>query len=104
MTITKPGANFRTPDAGRREEAITEYDEAIRLDAQYADAYVNRGASYDRLGEYQRAIQDYDKAIQLDPDYVMAYVGRALTYVIWGQDAKADADKAKATTSLSRNG
>lgn len=30
---------------GRIEEAIAQFDEAIRLDLQYADAYYNRGRS-----------------------------------------------------------
>ena len=52
---------------GRLDEAVAEYDEAIRLDPRYAKAYGNRGVVYTALGQHQRAIQDFDEAIRLDP-------------------------------------
>ena len=33
-------------DEGRLTDALTEYDKAIRLDPQLADAYANRGRAY----------------------------------------------------------
>lgn len=56
-------AGVELQEQGRLEEAIAEYDEAIRLDPQDAVVYYNRGFAYDDLGQHQRAIQDYDEAI-----------------------------------------
>ncbi|MGH6907325.1 MAG: tetratricopeptide repeat protein [Aestuariivirga sp.] len=48
--------------------AIADYDKAIALNPEYAEAYNNRGNAYYRKGKYDRAIADYDKAIALNPE------------------------------------
>lgn len=50
------------------EKAREEYSKAIALDANYADAYNNRGASYRESKLFDQALQDYNKAIALKPD------------------------------------
>ncbi len=49
------------------EEAIDEYDEAIRLDPWLDEAYTQRGLAYAGMGQFQRAIQDFNVAITLNP-------------------------------------
>ena len=71
------------------------YDEAIRPDPQYEDAYYNRGIAYDNLGQYEWAIQDYDQAIRLNPDYWVTYDNRSSSYDALGQHQKAQSDKDK---------
>ena len=66
---------------GRIPEAIEHYDEAIRLQPDYAYAYNKRGNLYGKIGEYQQAINDYTEAIRLQPDYALAYNNRGNTYV-----------------------
>lgn len=80
----------------RWEEAISEFDEAIRLDPQFAPAYLNRGGAYFRLGQFERAIQEFDEAVRLNPRFAEAYVGRAVAYTVLGRDSEAqqDADRA----------
>ena len=53
-------------------DAIADYDEAIRLKPDYADAYYKRGNAKDALGQLDAAIADYDEAIP-QPDDVVAY-------------------------------
>lgn len=83
---------------GQYKNAIRDYNEAIRLDPQFAYAYNNRGKAYEALGQYQRAIQDYDEAIRLDelnsPDsYVfIKYINRGNAYKQLGQYDRALAD------------
>ena len=55
-------------DLGQHFAAIADYDIAIRLNPDDADAYYNRGNAKDHLGQYFAAIADYDIAIRLDPD------------------------------------
>ena len=73
-------AGVRLYDQGQLEEAIAEYDEAIRLDPQASGHYNNRGLAYYDLNEYRRAIEDYDEAIRLDPSASQTYNNRGLAY------------------------
>jgi len=49
----------------RYEEAIAAYDQAIRLDPNYALAYYNKGCALDNLGRSKEARYCYEKARQL---------------------------------------
>ncbi len=95
-SLSKAEKHFNTGgelyDQGRLEEAIAEYDEAIRLDPQLTLAYNNRAATYVNLGQYQKAIQDYDKVIRLNPQLVVAYNNRGFAYDELGQHERAIQD------------
>ena len=71
------------------DSAIKDYDEAIRLKPDYAEAYNSRGNAKSAKGDYDGAIKDYDEAIRLKPDYTEAYNNRVST-----KDAKGDYDSA----------
>ncbi len=81
---------------GRIQEAIAEYDEAIRLQPESFGAYNNRAVAYDSLGQSERAIQDYAEAIRLDPEEFVTYYNRSLIYRDLGllQQAIEDLDEA----------
>ena len=53
-----------------------DYDIAIRLKPDDAEAYNNRGQAKYPLGQYTAAIVDYDIAIRLKPDHAEAYNNR----------------------------
>jgi len=62
----------------RLAPAIEDFDEAIRLNPNFAEAFDGRGDAY-RLGsDPNHAIADYDKAIELKPDYADAFKGRGM--------------------------
>lgn len=63
------------------ERAIQDYNKALELNPNLAEAYNNRGflCMYE-LKQYERAIQDFDKAIQLDTKYITSYANLAFTY------------------------
>jgi Tfp pilus assembly protein PilF len=71
---------------------IADYNEAIELNPNHADAYYKRGDAYDELGEYEKAIADYNKAIELDPNHALAYLNRGCAYGEIGEYGKAIAD------------
>ncbi|PZV22794.1 MAG: hypothetical protein DCF12_20155, partial [Snowella sp.] len=54
-------------DSGDYQGAIADYNQAIKLNPDYALAYCNRGNSKVNLGDYQGAIADYNQAIKLNP-------------------------------------
>jgi len=76
----------------RHADAVALYDEIIRLDPDYAEAYNNRGIAYRNKGEHDRAIADYDRAIALKPDCAEAYVNRGVAYDVKGEHDRAIAD------------
>jgi tetratricopeptide (TPR) repeat protein len=51
------------------EKAIADYSEAIRLNKDYADAYLKRALCYKKCGQKDEAIRDYNKLINLDSRY-----------------------------------
>jgi tetratricopeptide (TPR) repeat protein len=52
------------------EQAIADYDEAIRLEPEAA-TYHSRGLAKLHLQQYEQAIADYDEAIRLEPAQIM---------------------------------
>ena len=91
-------AGVKLVEQEKWNEAIAEYDEAIRLDPKLAQAYYNRGNAYANLGQHQRAIQDYDEAIRLDPKLAPAYGNRAVAYTALRRDQEAESDIATVET------
>ena len=55
-----------TINSANISHAIADYNEAISLKPDYAEAYYNRGNAYYKLDQYQQAIEDYNKAIYLE--------------------------------------
>src|SRR5262249_17465732 len=74
---------------GDTDAAISDFTEAIKLDAKYALAYKNRGIGHFKKGEYDAAIQDLDQAVQLSPGLWPAYATRGDAY-----RQKGDIDRA----------
>jgi Flp pilus assembly protein TadD len=53
---------------GQYKQAIQDYDEAIRLNPQDAEAYYVRGLIYGELGKSDEAARDFAKAKELGYD------------------------------------
>src|ERR1700690_1293572 len=62
---------------GRYKEARKNFDRAIKLDKNYANAYANMAVVYYKEGSYAKSIRYYDKAIQLDGPQAVFYNNRA---------------------------
>jgi tetratricopeptide (TPR) repeat protein len=77
------------------DKAITDFTEAIRLDTENKEAYINRGLAYYLKNDYDQAIEDYTKTIQLDPENMKAYSRRGLAYYFYNEYDKAIADFTK---------
>src|SRR6266446_3926055 len=60
---------------GRSDEAVIHYNEAIRLQPYYADAYYNRGSVLFAKGRTDEAVADWEKTLQIEPGYADAHTG-----------------------------
>ena len=59
--------------AGRIEEAIAHYEQALRLKPDYADAHYNLGNALRKGGKGQDAVEHLEQAIRINPDYAEAH-------------------------------
>ncbi len=64
---------LKTADVNER---LRSYGEAIRLNPQYADAFLGRGGGRVRTGDLDGAFRDYSEAIRLNPNSAIAYYNR----------------------------
>ncbi len=51
----------------RYDEALEDYDAAVRIDPEYAVAYHKRGMAWYCKGKFDKAFEDMDEASRLDP-------------------------------------
>lgn len=82
--------------AGRVDEAIAGYSEAIRLVPGYTRAYNRRGVLYQQQGKLGEAVADYTTAIGQLPNEANFYFNRASAYRAQGKMFNAQADLTKA--------
>ena len=71
--------------------SISDFDKAVELNPDSAEAYFYRGRAKDRSNQFASAVADFDKAIELQPDYVEAVHYREIAkrkafddYIAWG--------------------
>jgi len=83
-------------EAGRYDQALQEFNEALKLKPNDASLYDYRGMAYRCKGQDEKAIQDFNKAMELDPKFARAYRNRGMVYFDKGDFDKSLADLKKA--------
>jgi tetratricopeptide (TPR) repeat protein len=78
------------------DKALADYGETIRIDPNFAAAFVGRGNAWRAKGELDKALADYGAAIRIDPKLALAYHNRGLTWSDKGELDKALADYGEA--------
>ena len=76
--------------------ALEKFNEALKLDPELPEAYINRGIALRRLEQYVEAVEDFDKALKLAPKSPEAFYNRGLSYSLSGVYDKALADYTRA--------
>jgi tetratricopeptide (TPR) repeat protein len=74
------------------DKAIKEFNTALRLDPEDAEAYFFRGLCWQSKEELVKALADFDAALKLEPDNLEALLSRAETKVDLKQTDAALAD------------
>jgi len=57
---------------GNYEQALSDYNEAIRVNPKHTYAYYNRGIVYINKKDYDRAIADFEFVLSLEPNHSSA--------------------------------
>jgi tetratricopeptide (TPR) repeat protein len=82
---------------GDPKGALADFDEALKLDAAYADALEAKAhVLSERLGRCDEAVAVLDRAVELHPEYVLARAGRGVLLARLGRREAAlrDAEEA----------
>ena len=72
---------------GQTDEAIRQYEEAIRLKADYTDAHYNLGVAFYQRGRTDEAIRQFQQVVHLKPGYAEAHNNLGSAY---GRKGQAD--------------
>jgi tetratricopeptide (TPR) repeat protein len=72
-------------EKGRTDEAIREFQEALRLKPDYTVAHYNLGIALARGGQIDEAVSQYQEAIRLSPDYAEAHNNLGVALASRGQ-------------------
>ncbi|MCA2589207.1 tetratricopeptide repeat protein, partial [Microcystis aeruginosa CS-558/01A06] len=83
-------------DLQKYDLALDDYNQAIELNPNHAQAYNNRGTLYDEQQKYELALADYNQAIELNRNFAMAYYNRGGLYQDLGKYDLALSDYSKA--------
>jgi len=79
-------------ELGHYQDAIKDYEKAIKLNVSCSMAYVNKGYSYNYLGMYKKALKELNKAIELSPYNIDAYNNRGIAFCGIGKYKKGISD------------
>jgi len=67
------------------KEAIRQFGEAIRLRADFADAYDHRGSAHFKLGHIKESIEDFDRYLKLQPKEEPGHWRRGIAFYYAGR-------------------
>ena len=79
-------------EKGENNRAITDFNQALKLNPKFAKAYTNRCGVYVEKGEYDRALTDCNQALKLDPKDAETYNNLCFAYIEKGEYDRALTD------------
>lgn len=85
-------------EKGLLDEAIREYDAAIKLAPDYSEGYNKRGIAHGLKNNLKKAVADFSTAILLNPADYMAYANRSIAYRMLGEKVLSEKDAGKAAS------
>lgn len=81
--------------------ALSDYNDALKLDPNFAKTYNNRAVLYSKTGDRKKALADYETALRLDPGNTNAADGRR---TMMAEIAKFGAEPPQSLAANSGNG
>jgi CHAT domain-containing protein len=73
----------------RHEDAIDSYDNALALNPELYDIWIDKGVIYANLGQWQAAISAWDKALDIQPNLYIGWFNKAIAHEKLGQPKEA---------------
>lgn len=67
---------------GQLQQAMVDFQAAIEIDPNYADAHMSLGNTFFKLKSYEQAIAYYDRVLEANPDRDLAAFRRGRSYYI----------------------
>ena len=64
---------------GRNNDALSTFDQVLKIEPANADVFYNRGSVLRRLRRFDEALASYEKALKLEPNFVKALYQRGNT-------------------------
>lgn len=71
------------------KKAISYYEQAVKIDPEFAFAWDNMGICYRRLENYDKALEAYQRSLEIDPEGMMPLQNIAVVYQYKKQYNKA---------------
>jgi len=90
---------FKT-EKSEYKDAIVCFDDAIKLNNEFWQAYYQRGNAYGVLKDYSKALSDISKALELYPGYGEGYFVRGATYIMGLKDKEKGCEDWQKAASL----
>ena len=90
--------------SGNIKEALAEFDRALEIDPNNAQALYGRGLLYQSEKQHQSAIHDFTAANGLRPQLVEPLLGRAISYLALDKFKEAALDLDEAVQTDPQNG
>jgi len=72
---------------GRLQEAVGQYERALRIEPHHAETHHNLGLALEQMGKVPEAAEHYEEALRIEPNYP-----RALNNLAWLLATHASAD------------
>lgn len=82
---------------GKHEEAIAEYEKALKMDNEQANIWANMADSYSKMGKDAEAVETFKKAIAIKPNEAALYTNMGVVLSKMGKNAESQEAFKKAT-------
>lgn len=83
---------FEYHNQGLVDQAIGEYQQALKLNPNFIEVYMNLGAIYVGKKDYDQAIQQFKKVVELNYYNTKGHYNLGMVYVYGGDKEKAEAE------------